>query len=635
MFMLNKSRPRALAALLAITAWMLSAHPYEGVWHDAVLYMGQALMHSRVPVLGEDTFFAGGSQDRYSIYASVIAPLYEHLGRFATHIGVLLTGWLFMMGAVLALLRRFDPTGRLPQWGLLSFAVMSPFYGGIAVISYGEPFVTARNFSEPLLLWSLVALLDGRRLAAFALQLLAALLHPLMTLPVMAVGWGYLVQTDRRWLWLLMVIPAVLLAALADIAPWSGLAKVYDPYWWALVESSNPMVMLSSWSTTEKLRVLLDVAVLLATSLLRPVDAWTRLIRAVAVITTAFVGLTALGTDVWHSVLLTQLQLWRAHWVAHLLAMTLAPWLTVRLWCLGRLWPASACALALALLHGHFGLDHGIASLSLWALLSLAAWRVHEPSRAIVWLACGSTLLCLLGMSAWQLWDYLGQLAWISPETVWSGAFGKVSANPVVAAGGFAALMYIAARGRPGALAALGLLLFGSLATWDQRPDLARAVESPHASNHPFAAHLPTHAKVYWPNQLAPVWGLLERPSHYASQQGAGLLFNRNTALIFGPHKEMYRLIKSDRESCRAGAFLAKDRASWLSCDMPSPQRLVTLCGQRDAPDFLVLPGRLTAEPLANWQPPARRNLPQTYALYACSQLRAARDSVLLRGMPP
>jgi hypothetical protein len=209
--------------------------------------------------------------------------------------------------------------------------------------------------------------------------------------------------------------------------------------------------------------------------LLRPVDAWTRLIRAVAVITTAFVGLTALGTDVWHSVLLTQLQLWRAHWVAHLLAMTLAPWLTVRLWCLGRLWPASACALALALLHGHFGLDHGIASLSLWALLSLAAWRVHEPSRAIVWLACGSTLLCLLGMSAWQLWDYLGQLAWISPETVWSGAFGKVSANPVVAAGGFAALMYIAARGRPGALAALGLsalLLFGALtspARWSHR----------------------------------------------------------------------------------------------------------------------------------------------------------------------
>ena len=99
------------------------------------------------------------------------------------------------------------------------------------------------------------------------------------------------------------------------------------------------------------------------------------------------------------------------------------------------------------------------------------------------------------------------------------------------------------------------------------------------------------------------------------------MVFNRQTALIYGPRKESYRLITEDRERCTAGALLSRDRISLANCSMPSQARLETLCSQPDSPDFLVLPDRLKLQPLATWQPPVKRDLPQTFALYACSQL--------------
>ncbi|RZL37836.1 MAG: hypothetical protein EOP35_07500 [Rubrivivax sp.] len=625
--MIDQSRLLKLAAMLAIGACMLMSHPYEGLRHDGVLYLGQALLHSRVPALSQDTFFAGGSQDSYSIYAHLMVPLYRHFGLLTTHVAVLMTGWLLMLGAVLALLRRLEPSGLVPLWGALAFAVMSPIYGGITIIGYGEPFVTARSFAEPLLLWSLVALLDGRKGAAAALQILAAGFHPLMSLPVIVTSWCYLIQSQRRWLWLAALVPAVWLAALAGVRPWEGLLKTYDPYWWALVETSNPMVMLSTWTLDDQLRVVLDLAILLAVARSRPADAWTRLLYALIATAVGLVSLTAIGTDALHSVLVTQLQVWRVHWIVHLVAMALAPWLVVRFYRLGGLWPVSACALLLALLNSHASMGHGVATLSLWALVCVAALGGHAVSGGVVRVACGCILLCVLGLSAYQLQDQLGEISWQTPETFWSDGFGRIAASPVVAAFGFATLLFLAGKGRPGALAALSLsaLLVGTAVfNWDQRPDLARAVEIPTGSAHPFAAHLPANATVYWPYYLVPVWSMLERPSHYSAQQGAGLLFNRDTALIFGARKETYRTIRSDRESCRSASLMTKDSAARRACDMPALDRLTALCGQQDRPDFMVLPGRLPWEPLATWSPARHREPPQSYALYACTQLASA-----------
>lgn len=617
-------RLRWLGVILAISAWVLLAHPYEGLRHDGVLYFGQALLHSDVPALRNDVFFASGSQDRYSIYAHLMAPLYARLGLLSTHLGVLMLSWLLSGGAVFALVRRFEPAGAISWWATLAYAVMSPIYGGGWVFSYGEAFVTARSFAEPLLLWSLVALLGDRRLLAVSLQLLAALFHPLMALPIICVGWCYLIEVDRRWLWSLVAIPAVLAAGAAGIPPWDGLLKTYDPYWWALVETGNRQVLIANWSLEDLLTIALDFGILLAAARLRPADAWTRLIYAVIIVTTVLTGLTAVGADVWHFVLLTQLQLWRAHWIAHLIAMALSPWLIMKLWAKGGLWKVSACTLGLALLNSHIGMTYGPETLSVWALSSFAAWRVRKVSPTTVGLACIAILLCILALSAYQLDSVLQQQAWQFPLAPWSDRFIKVAAFPTITVPCFAALLYVGRQRLAGALLALFLsagLLLAALASWDQRNDLAMAIESAPAAPHPFTAHMAREATVYWPNQLIPVWGLLQRTSHYSKQQGAGVLFNRDTALIFGPRRELYRGINEDRDRCRTGALLSRNREALARCDMPARERLETLCRQPDAPDFLALPDRLRSAPLATWRPETHRDLPQTFFLYACAQL--------------
>lgn len=611
---------------MAIVAFMFFSRPYEGVRHDAVLYLGQALLHSRVPLLSQDTFFAAGSQDSYSIYSHLMVPLYRQWGLTATHVGMICIGWLATLTAVLTLLRRFEPRGTLPLWGAVVFATLSPMYGGANVIGYTEPFVTARTFAEPLLLWSVVSLLNGRKALTAVLLAGGALFHPLLTLPLMAVVWVYLVQSDRRWLWLLVAVPLAFAAATAGIAPLDGLLKTYGAYWWSMVEACNRMVLLSNWTASEQLRIAVDVAILLACRRLHASIAWQRLLLAIALTVLASVILTGIGTDLLHNVLITQLQLWRAHWIGHLLALGLAPWLFVQLWRCGGLWQTSAMAMALALLNGHTNQGHGVATAALWMLVSLAAWRAPNVSKAAVRLSVGSILALVLGLSFLHIYTYVQQWSWVYPQTAWPDGTARIAGSPLVALAVFALLVAGGKQGRRGQTAALGmgaLLLATAAFTWDQRPDLSRAVESDTATPHPFKAYIPANAQVYWPNQLIPVWSLLERTSHFATQQGAGVLFNRDTALMFGPRLAMYRRIKSEHEMCRAGAIHMHSSTSWFACEMPDASRLIDVCNASDAPDFLVLPGKLPVPPLARWQPPAYRNAPQTYDLYACSQLKS------------
>lgn len=623
------SRTSTLALMIAVLAFMLFAHPYQGVHHDGVLYFGQALLNAGSQGLNQDLFFAGGSQDRYSIYGPLMSTLYGHIGRAATQVGALLASWLLMLGAVWTLLRRLDPTQATWLWGGLAFAVMSPIYGGCWILSYAETFVTARTFAEPSLLWSLVALLSSRLGLAVALQILAALFHPLLSLPVMAITWCFLCLGDRRWLWLLLAVPAAFVFAAAGVPPWDGLLKTYPPYWGALVETANHLVQLKNWALRDHLIVLQDLVILVAVARLRPADAWTRLLWAAVLMTVALMGLTALGADLLQSVLLTQVQLWRVHLVSHLLAMMLSPWLALRLWRLGGLWPLSVCALVLSLTNTHIGTDHGGPALVLWALTSLVAWRVKSASRMVIGLACTCILLCALALSVEQVHGAVRTLGWQLPTAGWGDYVAKVAAFPLVAFIGFAVLWRVARGGPAGGVVALGLstvLAVSATWSWDQRTDLARAIdEATDASPHPFLTHVPVNATVYWPAELAAVWGLIERASHYSQPQGAGLLFNRDTALTFGPRKDLYRHINEDRERCKTGALMTRSLADLRRCEVPSPDRLSTLCSQTDAPDFVVLRDKLGAlHPLATWAPPAHREPPQSYALYACTQLKPA-----------
>src|SRR5476649_2688108 len=68
-----------LGLLLACLAWLL-VRPYQGVRHDGILYLGQALHLLHPDILGHDLFFSHGSQDQFTL---VTPPLAWLLSRFS------------------------------------------------------------------------------------------------------------------------------------------------------------------------------------------------------------------------------------------------------------------------------------------------------------------------------------------------------------------------------------------------------------------------------------------------------------------------------------------------------------------------------------------------------------------------
>ena len=59
--------------------WMLQ-HPYEGLVHDSILYSFMALARLHPESLGHDVFLSQGSQDQYTMFGPIAAPVIGALG---------------------------------------------------------------------------------------------------------------------------------------------------------------------------------------------------------------------------------------------------------------------------------------------------------------------------------------------------------------------------------------------------------------------------------------------------------------------------------------------------------------------------------------------------------------------------
>lgn len=614
--------PLSMAGALAGAALLLLLRPYEGLQHDGLLYFGQALRRSLMPGLDADLFFAGGSQDSYSLYSRLVAPLFVALGPAAANQALLLLGLLGTALGVALLLRRLDLH---PAWGMLALAVMSPMYGGLRKFGVTENFLTARSLAEPLVVASLLPLLQGRLALATAVQLGAAALHPLMALPALVVTWLVAAQRDRRWLGLGLLALAGLAMCLGvpSMARWRA---TYDPVWWELMSTSSTQLLLGNWTTADVSTVLTDVITLTALAVTATLPLRARPALLAVVWATAAMLLThAVGTDLLRSTWITQLQPWRVLWLTHLLATVLAPALIWSHWRQGGLWRLSAALLALTWMCSHAGYDAGVIVLIAWALTCLAAARGYSASTGVVRLGVGACGALLIAVCAGRVSFELERLWWRPPTWPALDAACHVLAAPVLAFSLAAGALWLAQRGPRcrKALAAGAVALFAlSLTLWDRRGDLARLIESPPeaapSSAPPFSALIPEQASVYWPEQLGGVWGLLRRTSHYSRQQGSGMAFNRATAELIGPRRDAYAGIRDDLAACEAGAALQGTPAVLAACSLPSPARLRTLCSGPVHPEYFVFERPLRTPPRAVWT-----HGQVTLHLYACTQFDA------------
>jgi len=629
-----KNRPRiafhVFAAVSVLGLWLLT-RPNSGLRHDAVLYLAQAMKWSRPAQFDQDLFFAFGSQDRYSIYGLIFGPIFQ-----------LAEPWLvqpLVLGlchaAFLAAVWRLLPSQlslRLRWLSMAALALLRPLYGGLNIVGYCEPFLTARSVAEPLALWAIVCLhQQGRIWTAWLLIVAALAIHPLMSAPAALCLWLLSCTRDRRWLVLLPLgVGAVAVLAALGIPPFDAFFKQYPDDWWKLV-TTNDQVLVKNWRSEDWAAVTMDFVTLGGGwALYRSRE--RSLVPAVLISAGVLLTLTVLGSQFQRNILITQLQLWRGLWMVRALAVALTPCLLLTLARKGPAGPATACSLACVLSMTNLHWDTAWIGM-IWPALHLWIWRTRQSVSPFVLrmsVAASTAGLLIVGV-----YEYFRQRSFPVDDVTFldASAVGiALVVSPLLALAFLVWLWRAHWRRQPevvrstlkygGPGVAILLLLTGCL-LWDRRPPLTRYLESHLHSPHPFEEFVPARTAVYWDNSLAAAWFLLKRPSYFSPAQGAGVLFNQATARAWDERHKPFGPIALRRNSCETfTVFLRKLPDGTPPCAALLEHEVEAVC--RKAPDlqFLVSAELYTRKPLAVWEVPQGREPFKTEYLYACSSFR-------------
>jgi hypothetical protein len=617
------------AGLLLIVALWLIVRPYRGVRHDGVIYLGQTLGRLMPDTIGRDLFLAYGSQDRYSIYSPIMAPLVQHLGVGLSQIVV-----LFVVEALFILAcwkLTSELSSRFLRWcAMLSMVSLPHIYGGGGVFAFAEPFLTARAMCEPLVVMTFAFLLRDRIALAAACMLAAILVHPLIALPGLAAGWIYLVLRDRRWLWALLALAVAGGLGACGMAPFDALWRRFDPAWFAAVRVANSNAFIASTTVLDWAPTVFDAGMLILTCRQLANSGLSRLIRAVLILAAVSVVLWGVGADLLHNVLITQLQLWRTLWLTHFFAVLYMPVVLVNLWGRGPVGRWAACAIVFAAVAVGVNLSTGWLCV-VWAGLSMVVLRSGVSlSPRLVRLATIASVIGVLLVTAivchttiQVVSTYLDRFNGASSVQV---ILGTTACCALV---GFVVLRGLASTGvqRGISMAAVVLLSAGALSCWDQRSDWQRFVENGfQESNLPFAGDMPPNAKVYWDETLFEAWMLTHRPEFFADEQSVGLLFNRATAMAFTARRNLMMPLKMKKELCRTVARITGADTEDPDTCVPALEEVKEMCAVPGGPDILVFRASVdhgTEGATATWtfepdDPTHRRS----YRLYDCKKLK-------------
>ena len=607
----------SVGLLLAIGLW-LCARPYIGVRHDGVLYMGQTLLQLYPEWLQHDLFFAFGSQDQFSVFSRLIAGLYRLIGMSETQFILLAVSHLGFLLAAAWLLREL--TDQRARWlGLAALATLSHFYGGRSIFAFAETFLTARTVAEPMALFALVAFVRGHKWWAVVVAGGAGLAHPLVVLPCLVVIWTLLCHDDRRWLWV-APIALVLLAGIGALAPQLRIWQQFDGVWWAQVQEVSPHVFVGQWDVGDWLVVALDVAIL-RLAVVRFPGPVGRLAKAALLTSLGLLVVSAVAADLMHNALLTGLQLWRALWIVHVLALLLLPALLMRFWDEPNFGHLRALALTLFALAVNAKWETAWA-FGLWAALlqwgARGHFRLSVPTER---LALVATALACIGMSVSVAHSTVRSIVGTGVDMDTGLWLWVAMTSPVIGLSLALGVLHLAghARWRGLALALAGALVLLGAAHWDRRVPWVHYIESAVPGQHPFSRLIPPTAQVYWQHELPATWAVLGRASYFSNHQGAGLLFNRATAEEYARRKPAVAGLRWHQEICAVVAVV--DPSSAKDGCAPDPELLLDMCRFENGPDFLVLPYRVGPGVVADWrfgEGPTAKNL----SLYDCRLLR-------------
>jgi len=625
---------RASPMLLVVGVWLL-CHPFQGIVHDSRLYVAQALYRLHPDIFGRDIFFAFGSQDDFTLFSVLFAPLVDRLGPAAATLAVVAIGQALWLSGAAALASRLAPERAAAVAGLVLLAALPGAYGGWGVFGFAEGIATPRPLAEGLSLWALWALCGNRRVLAAILVVVGALLHPLIIAAAACVGFLYLVLGDRRWALIGVAgVAAIGLAAVLDFGPFGRLLHTMDADWRSVVEQRNSYLFPTLWRAADWSWFAMALALNLAGATL--LTGWRQRLM-VSVLLAGLGGLlaTLVGGDLLGNLFLIQVQPFRALWLLHVFAYLGAGIVFRELWCLKAdglvlIVSIAVCWLLVPFVNAPItGACLGIFALGFAVLRLRGAFKpLSRPIRTALFALAGIFGAFLIGSRAL----FIVNRAESIPEELglWA-VVGAVTAIDVLAflvlAGLVQRLYPAAARAALPAIALAAVI--GGAVSWD-RENIWPNLLSDGDRVRPFEVPLPAGAQVYWERDVRGPWLLLQRPSYVSFAQGAGIAFNRDMTMALRRRTQVVEpLIGKDLFDIVRG-----------SNDVPPPlpaldrDTLAEVCRRDAALDAMVLSREVTGAYAATWALPVpiyeqkavqqgeRRPPIRTLYLYRCADLR-------------
>jgi hypothetical protein len=612
-----KAAVTTVALALGILGLWLLEHPYQGIVHDARLYVGFVLAQFDPNGVGQDIMFVKDGQFGFSIFPAVLTGA---VTAFGTSLGAKLVSlagllvWIAAMG-VLAFTIAKGPL----RWVILLFVTVLPTgYGSFDVFFYAEPFAAPRLFAEAGIIAAL-ALICQRRMAWALLPIAAAaLFHPIMALPGLGI-WAWFLffapETRAFPLWAGVVCAAVAVTGLFAGAA-LGLPLVdrllvsVDPAYREILLARTLDLFPSAWPLADWARLFVQAATLsIAASILRG----PRRALFVGALVVGLGGLAVsyvLGEGL-GSLLILQAQVWRAVWVVALLSTVALAFCAVELWRAGGTSRLALGLLVIAWLGAHIPSVGLVAATSalIFAFWPLARRSEIAPKLAlVVWGCAASFAVFTVGLGVYSLVMLL-QHRPADAEThsviQLLGLF-QVWTLPVCVLAVWWAITERPVRLTVPLVAGAAAILILGAASWDIRTPRDVAGDTAGAAPALRALLASRPGEVLWLDGRFETWSLAGRPNWVTTMQGASVVFSRDFAMDWD--RRVRRLIDLGLAEKRVRypfTESAVERASPAHLQHLTDDRLEALCADDDAPAWLITPARALddAHLSARWPP--------------------------------
>ncbi len=627
--------------------------PYRGLDHDSRLYAVQILERIHPGSFAGDLYLRYGSQDRYSVFTILMAPLVQLCGLHVTFFCVYLVSKAILFWSLLRLSRVFISSNLALILALIHLAIVQVAFGGNEIFHVNESFLTPRLTSCALVLFALEQMLAGRIVVVGLLLLGSFVLNPLMAVGgILPAGLWWLARrcTARQLVWLALAAVALttLLTGLEPVG--DRLFGHMDDVWRTIHLKICFYILPACWWWSDWIRIALGCAFTVWAAAQCPVRRLATFWAAV--LGSALIGLIGSLIAVnSHYLLLIQTSPYRTLWLLELLAILAGYGLAAQLWQGGSQRSRSASLVVVLLLTLKW--NTGLGASACMTLLSLLGFAVLYRGFAKLarhpdwlWRSTQSSFLATVGlMFLFNLFQFATLLRTeplveleLHPVLLAMHFSNALCVLPIIIMCllGFVACYQIAAQ-----RVHLRFLLLACCAGYqallvctpsfdwygrhfDGRNRHVRFVDSRLASR---VGRRTKPFTVYWPTPVEDVWFGTGNNSFYNVVQMSGCAFNRGTA-VEGYRRDSLAL-PFEFERFR---FFG-DENPWMislrdlfqikhDVHFPRAQDLLRLC-EDEGLDFIVLKYRIKD---------LYCDSDGEYYIYDCAQLRYLRSEAGVHG---